>query len=78
MTGIMFAGGVWIFYLESALALGLFVFIVWWTLPKQPKDKSGRSVDAGAPGAPDAPDAREKAEPSASDVSGNAGGENNK
>ena len=71
MTGIMFAGGMWIFYLESALALGLFVFIVWWTLPKKPKDKSGRSVDAGAP------DAREKAEPSASDVSGNAGGENN-
>ena len=68
----MFAGGMWIFYLESALALGMFVFIVWWTLPKKPKDKSGRRVDAGAP------DAREKAEPSASDVSGNAGGENNK
>ena len=68
----MFAGGMWIFYLESALALGMFVFIVWWTLPKKPRDKSGRSVDAGAPAA------REKAEPSASDVSGNAGGENNK
>ena len=68
----MFADGMWIFYLESALALSMFVFIVWWTLPKKPNDKGGRSVDAGAP------DAREKAEPSASDVSGNAGGENNK
>ena len=68
----MFAGGMWIFYLESALALGMFVFIVWWTLPKKPKDKSGSGVDAGDPAA------REKAEPSASDVSGNAGGENNK
>lgn len=68
----MFAGGMWIFYLESALALGMFVFIVWWTLPKKPKGQGGRSVDA------DAPAAREKAEPSASDVGSNAGGENNK
>ena len=32
----MFAGGMWVFYLEAALALCLLVFIVWWTLPKQP------------------------------------------
>ena len=24
----------WIIYLESILALGLLVFIVWWTLPR--------------------------------------------
>ena len=64
----MFAGGMWIFYLESALALGMFVFIVWWTLPKQPKDKSGKSADTGAPAA------RGKADASAG--SENAGGEN--
>lgn len=68
----MFAGGMWIFYLESALALGMFVFIVWWTLPKKPKDGSGRSVDAGVPAA------HENADSSASDVSSNAGDKNNK
>ena len=66
----MFANGMWIFYLESALALGMFVFIVWWTLPKKPKDKSGRGAEAGDPAA------RGKEDASASDVSGNAGGEN--
>ena len=68
----MFADGMWIFYLESALALSMFVFIVWWTLPKKPKDKSGRGAEAGDPAA------RGKADVSASDVSSNAGGENNK
>jgi hypothetical protein len=29
---------VWFVLLEGALALALFVFIVWWTLPKKPKD----------------------------------------
>ena len=62
----------WIFYLESALALGMFVFIVWWTLPKKPKDKSGRGVDAGDHAASDNADA------SASDVGSNAGSEHNK
>ena len=32
--------GLWIFILEGALALGLLLFIVWWTLPRPPKDKS--------------------------------------
>ena len=32
--------GFWIFILEGAIALGLLLFIVWWTLPKRPKDKS--------------------------------------
>ena len=68
----MFADGMWIFYLESALALSMFVFIVWWTLPKKPKDKSGRSAEAGDPAA------LGKADVSASDVSSNAGGENKK
>ena len=72
MTGIMFAGGMWIFYLESALALGMFVFIVWWTLPKKPKGKSGRSLAASDPAA------RGKEDASASGVNSNAGGENNK
>jgi hypothetical protein len=39
----MFSDGMWIFYLESALALGMFVFIVWWTLPKKPRDKQQAS-----------------------------------
>jgi hypothetical protein len=28
--------GLWIFILEGAIALGLLVFIVWWTIPKKP------------------------------------------
>ena len=45
----MFAGGMWIFYLESALALGMFVFIVWWTLPKKPQNKEpGREADSSS------------------------------
>ena len=68
----MFAGGMWIFYLESALALSMFVFIVWWTLPKKPKDKSGKSAEAGDPAA------RGKEDASASDVRSNAGGESKK
>jgi len=31
----MFKSGVWIFVLESALALAVLVFIVWWTLPRK-------------------------------------------
>jgi hypothetical protein len=27
--------GIWILFLEAGLALGLFVFIVWWTLPRR-------------------------------------------
>lgn len=34
--------GLLLLLLEAGLALGLFVFIVWWTLPKKKKDKSGR------------------------------------
>jgi hypothetical protein len=30
--------GLWIILLEAGLALGLLVFIVWWTLPKKPKN----------------------------------------
>jgi hypothetical protein len=29
--------GLWIILLEAGLALGLLLFIVWWTLPKKPK-----------------------------------------
>jgi hypothetical protein len=31
----MFDDGMWIIYLEALLALGLLVFIVWWTLPRK-------------------------------------------
>ncbi len=35
----MFESGLWIFILESALALALLAFIVWWTLPRRrPRD----------------------------------------
>ncbi len=39
---IVFEDGSWILLLEAALALGLAVFIVWFTLPakKKPADKS--------------------------------------
>lgn len=39
---IVFADGSWIFLLEAGLALGLAVFIVWYTLPakKKPADKT--------------------------------------
>jgi hypothetical protein len=30
----MFESGLWIFILESVLALALLGFIVWWTLPR--------------------------------------------
>ena len=30
--------GLWIILLEAGLALSLFVFIVWWTLPKKGRD----------------------------------------
>ncbi|HSO07937.1 MAG TPA: hypothetical protein VLW45_11905 [Pelomicrobium sp.] len=32
---------VWFVLFEGLLALALFIFIVWWTLPKKPKDKPG-------------------------------------
>jgi len=31
----MFESGVWIFVLESVIALGALAFIVWWTLPRR-------------------------------------------
>jgi hypothetical protein len=31
----MFSDGLWIIYLEMLCALGLAVFIVWWTLPRR-------------------------------------------
>jgi hypothetical protein len=35
-TGVWrMAEGMWILFLEAGLALGLFVFIVWWTLPRR-------------------------------------------
>jgi hypothetical protein len=32
------SSGLWIILLEAGLALALFVFIVWWTLPRKRKD----------------------------------------
>jgi plastocyanin domain-containing protein len=40
------SSGLWIILLEAGLALGLLAFIVWWTLPKKPKD-DGRSDPEG-------------------------------
>jgi hypothetical protein len=31
----MFESGLWIILLEALVALGLLVFIVWWTWPRQ-------------------------------------------
>ena len=30
--------GLWIYLLEAGVALALLAFIVWWTLPKAPKN----------------------------------------
>jgi hypothetical protein len=38
--------GIWILFLEAGLALGLFVFIVWWTLPR--RSAAGVAGDAAA------------------------------
>jgi hypothetical protein len=35
------SSGLWIILLEAGLALALLIFIVWWTLPKKPKDRDG-------------------------------------
>ncbi len=32
----------WMFYLEAALALGVLVFIVWWTWPRSDKKDEGK------------------------------------
>lgn len=32
-------GKLWIIFLEIGVALGLAIFIVWWTLPKKPRRK---------------------------------------
>jgi hypothetical protein len=40
----MFESGVWIFVLESVLALALLALIVWWTLPRR-KDRSETESD---------------------------------
>jgi hypothetical protein len=31
----MFKSGLWIFILESVLALAVLAFIMWWTLPRK-------------------------------------------
>jgi hypothetical protein len=33
------SSGLWIILLEAGLALALFVFIVWWTLPRNRRDR---------------------------------------
>jgi hypothetical protein len=41
----MIESGLWIILLEAAVALGLLLFIVWWTLPKKrrkPEDGAKR------------------------------------
>lgn len=33
----MLESGLWVILLEAGLALGLVVFIVWWTMPRKPR-----------------------------------------
>jgi len=40
------SSGLWIYLLEAGVALGLLVFIVWWTLPRPSRGE-------GDPGRPD-------------------------
>lgn len=40
--------GIWILFLEAGLALGLFVFIVWWTLPRRGAVGTAAGVTGGA------------------------------
>jgi hypothetical protein len=35
------SSGLWIILLEAGVALALLLLIVWWTLPKKPKDRDG-------------------------------------
>lgn len=36
----------WVLAIEAAVALGLFLFIIWWTLPKKKKkDKKDKKKD---------------------------------
>ena len=41
----MIESGLWIILLEAAIALGLLVFIVWWTMPKKKKESPEDSRD---------------------------------
>ena len=38
----MFESGLWIFMLESVVALGALAFIVWWTLPRKKRPPDGK------------------------------------
>jgi hypothetical protein len=42
----MFGDGLWILVLEGVLALGLLVFIVWWTLPSAPRPPASAPIKA--------------------------------
>jgi len=37
----MFSNGLWVILLEVLVALGLGVFIVWWTLPRRRPPEDG-------------------------------------
>ena len=39
------SSGLWIIVLEAGVALALLLALVWWTLPKKPKD-AGEARDA--------------------------------
>ena len=41
----MIESGLWIILLEAAIALGLLVFIVWWTMPTKKKDSGSDTGD---------------------------------
>ena len=46
----MFSDGLWIIYLEMLCAVGLAVFIVWWTMPRRKRsDEEARRPEDAAP-----------------------------
>ena len=43
----MFESGLWIFMLESVVALGVLGFIVWWTFPRKKRPPEVRKDSEG-------------------------------
>jgi len=39
--------GLWLLLLEAGVALGLLIFIVWWTLPRKPPPDGGEDDGRG-------------------------------
>jgi hypothetical protein len=48
----MIESGLWIILLEAGVALGLLVFIVWWTLPRAGRRQAGGGKKDGSDASP--------------------------